>query len=76
MVPNVGFYHLNQQGSPLLNLDLILYIFVVLLLAWLEICWVFIWPLSYFPELIKVDGFMPCLLKAHNETSNHVIMGC
>ena len=21
-------------------------------------------------------GFMPCLLKAHNEASNHVITGC
>ena len=26
----------------------------------------------YFLELFKVGGFMPCLLKAHNEASNHV----
>ena len=32
--------------------------------------------LNYFLELIKVDGFMPCLLEAHNEASNHVITGC
>ena len=32
--------------------------------------------LCYFPELIKVGSFMPCLLKAHNEVSNHVITGC
>ena len=32
--------------------------------------------MSYFPELIKVDGFMPCLLKAHTEASNHLVTGC
>ena len=34
------------------------------------------WGASYQLGLIKVDGFMPCLLKAHNETSNPMITGC
>ena len=29
----------------------------------------------YFLEFIRVNSFMPCLLKAHNEASNHVITG-
>ena len=32
--------------------------------------------LCYFPELIKVGSFMPCLLKAHNKASNPMITGC
>ena len=29
-----------------------------------------------FPGAYQFDSFMPCLLQAHNEASNHVIMGC
>lgn len=31
--------------------------------------------LSYFRELIKVDSFMTCLLKAHDEARQCMIMG-
>ena len=61
---------------PLLKWGLILCIFVGLPLSWIEIVLVFHLVFELFPGAYQFDSFMPCLLQAHNEASNHVIMGC